>query len=213
MSQEFLNEIANKSYSSCMLNDVEGWCSHRPLLYLALELTKNSNKPIVELGCGDGSTIQLNQYIQTDNRKLISFDTNQEWINKYIHLESNKHQFVYKPDNFAYNQESKEWYDKTPEIVDWLTDVSKDGISVCLVDHACGERRHSDMKLIYNQCDFMVVHDSEPAATGYMMDRVWGLFKYKLNIKRFGAWATIVSNTHDVTKFDGMKIGEFEINV
>ena len=69
------------------------------------------------------------------------------------------------------------------------------------------------MKLIYNQCDFMVVHDSEPEATGYMMNRVWGLFKYKLSIKTLGAWATIVSNNQDVTKFHGMKIGEFELSL
>lgn len=94
-----------------------------------------------------------------------------------------------------------------------MNNVSKDGISVCLVDHACGERRHSDMKLIYNECDCMVIHDSEPATTGYMMNRVWGLFKYKLNIKRWGAWATIVSNKYDVTKFNGMKIEEFEVSI
>lgn len=213
MTQKYLDDIVKKAEAKYLLTDVSDWCSHRPLLYLALELTKSSNKPIVELGCGEGSTIQLNQYIQTDNRKLISFDTNQEWINKYIHLKSNNHEFVYKPDNFSFNQESKQWYDKTPEIVDWLNNVSKDGISVCLVDHACGERRHSDMKLIYNECDCMVIHDSEPATTGYMMNRVWGLFKYKLNIKRWGAWATIVSNKYDVTKFNGMKIEEFEVSI
>jgi|LakMenEpi03Aug12_release.lakeMendotaPanAssembly.Ray.scaffolds.fasta_scaffold405496_2 hypothetical protein len=213
MTQKYLDNIAKKPEANYLLNEVEGWCSHRPLLYLALEMTKSSNKPIVELGCGYGSTTQLNQYIQTDKRKLISFDTNQEWLNKFIHLQSNKHEFVYKPDNFAYNQESQEWYDKTPEIVDWLTDVSKDGISVCLVDHACGERRHSDIKLIHENCDFMIIHDSQPPATGYMMDKIWGLFKYKLNMKKWGDWATIVSNKHDVTKFDGMKIGNFEVNI
>lgn len=213
MNQEYLNTIVNKPEAKYLLSDVHGWCSHRPLLYLALELTKNSDKPILELGCGHGSTRQLNQYVQTDNRKLISFDTNQEWLNKFNDLKSNKHEFVYKPDNFAYDIPSEKWYDKTPELTDWLTDVSKDGISVCLVDHACGERRHSDMKLIYQKCDIMVVHDSEPEAKGYMMDRVWGLFKYKLSIKKWGAWATIVSNKYDVTKFHGMRIGVFDVSI
>lgn len=213
MNQEYLNTIANKPEAKYLLSDVAGWCNHRPLLYLALELSKDSNKPILELGCGDGSTRQLNQYIQTDNRNLISFDTNQEWLNKFNDLKSDKHEFVYQPDNYVFDVGSKTWYNKSLEIVNWLTDVTKDGISVCLVDHACGERRHSDIKLIHQKCDFIVIHDSEPQATGYMLDKIWGLFKYRLNIKTTGAWATIVSNKYDVTVFDGGKIKEHEVKV
>ena len=59
----------------------------------------------------------------------------------------------------------------------------------------------------------MIIHDSEPQATGYMMNKVWPLFKYVIHFKQFGAWTTMVSNRHDVTKFDKMKIKEFELNV
>jgi hypothetical protein len=187
MSQEFLNEIANKSYSSCMLNDIEGWCNHRPLMYIALELTKKSTAPILELGCGKGSTEQLHQYVNHDNRTLISFDTNENWLNTYKHLENNNHKLVYKTD------------EQTSE---WLNEITNEGISVCLIDHAPGERRHSDIQSIYKKCDILVIHDSEPEATGYMLDKIWHLFKYRLDIKRNGAWATMVSNKYDFSKFN-----------
>jgi hypothetical protein len=213
LNQQYLDSIVNKPESSIFLDDVQAWSNHRILLYLGLELTKGSTKPILELGCGHGSTPHFNKYIQTDDRKVISFDTNEEWVNKFSQFKSDKHEFVYKPDNFAYDQKTEQWYDKTPEIINWLDNVSEDGISVCLVDHACGERRHSDLKRIHTKCDVIVIHDSEPPSTGYMMDRIWHLFKYVLHYKKNNLWASIVSNKYDVTKFDKMKIREFEVNV
>ena len=190
-------------------SNVNGWDSHRPLLYLALELTKQSTKKILELGCGEGSTPYLNKYIQDDNRNLISFDTNPEWLNKFSYMQSEKHKFVFQPDNFTFDAKNNEWYDRTPEITNWLDEVTEDGVSVCLVDHACGERRHSDIKRIYQKCDIMVIHDSEPQATGYMMNKIWNLFSYTLHFKKFGAWATLVSNKYDVSKFNNLELKNF----
>lgn len=192
MNQDFLNNIANKPYSSCMLNKIEGWCNHRPLMYIALELTKKSNSPILELGCGLGSTEQLHEYVKHDNRTLISFDTDENWLNTYKHLEGPNHKLVYKSDK---------------DTTEWLNEVTNDGISVCLIDHAPGERRHSDIELIYKKCDILIIHDSEPEATGYMLHKIWHLFKYRLDIKRNGAWATMVSNKYDFTQLNNTTLG------
>jgi hypothetical protein len=207
MDQKFLDEISN-SESAFMLEDVSSWCSHRPLLYVALELTKNSNKPILELGCGDGSTLYLNRYIENDKRKLISLDTNQEWLSKYNHLGSDKHELVFKKDNLSWDKDQLKWYDASQDLPEWLDGVTENGISVCLVDHACGERRHVDIQKIYDKCDIIVIHDTEIGAGDYKLDKIWHLFKYRMNLIMPAA-AAIVSNKYDVTKIKGLKLKDF----
>jgi SAM-dependent methyltransferase len=207
MNQQFLDDLTQSS-SSFLLENVQSWCSHRPLLQIALELTKGSNKPILELGCGFGSTEQLHKYVETDIRKLYSLDTNKEWLSKYKYLQNNKHELVFKQDDLRWDSEKLEWCDTSLDIPDWLDSVCKDGISVCLVDHACGERRHVDIKRIYEKCDIIVIHDTQPQATGYMMNKIWHLFQYRCNLI-MGDDATIISNKYDVGKLHKLKFKNF----
>jgi hypothetical protein len=73
---------------------------------------------------------------------------------------------------------------------------------VVLIDHAPGERRWIDVQKYAYSAKIIVIHDSEPAATGYMMDKIWGMFKYRKDYESPGAWATMVSNHIDVSKFE-----------
>jgi hypothetical protein len=65
------------------IKNVKNWDNHRPFLFWALEKTKESKKPIVEFGCGYGSTPYLQEYAELNSRKLISYDFDLEWANKY----------------------------------------------------------------------------------------------------------------------------------
>ena len=156
------------------LKGVANWNNHLYLLWPALEATKGK---VVEFGCGDGSTNQLHQYCKDTNRKLESYDFNKEWVEKYRHLESDNHKLYHAPDWDAVN----------------LTEVD-----VLLIDHSPGERRWEDIKKYANVAKYIVIHDSEPAATGYMLNKIWGLFKYRKDYKTDGAWATVVSNFHEL---------------
>lgn len=162
------------------LEGVKNWDNHRPLLWLALEATKTHEKPVLEMGCGDGSTPYLKGYCDKNNRTLISYDYNKEWADKYnaIHVE------------------------------DWDS-IEHDNYSVVLIDHSPGERRYLDIIKLCNSCEYMIIHDSEPAATGYMLDKIWNLFKYRCDLKTDGAWATVVSNVNDVTEWKGKNIADF----
>ena len=64
------------------LKDVHGWNNHRPLLWWALQHTKQSAFPILEMGCGDGSTPYLQEYCKNHNKQLISYDYDKEWAAK-----------------------------------------------------------------------------------------------------------------------------------
>lgn len=154
---------------SKFIENVQNWDNHRPLLWWALKETKGQIEPVLEMGCGEGSTPYLKQYLKTDKRKLISYDYSKEWADKY----------------------------NANHVTDWDA-IEHENYSVILIDHSPGERRHLDVIKLANKCNYMIIHDSEPAATGYMLDKVWHLFPYRRNLKTEGAWATIVSTKHEI---------------
>lgn len=161
------------------------WDNHKILLRLALGGTNMSEHPILELGCGDGSSPTLQEFVKHNHRELLSYDYDKEWAEKYgaSHV--------------------KDW----DEAVDWNKKYS-----VALVDESPGEQRHKSLMLLKNVCDIVIVHDSEPVAEeGYSLKKIWNLYKYKVDLVSKGAWATAMSNRHDVTLWAGMKFGEYEI--
>lgn len=163
------------------------WDNHKILLKLALDETNYSHHPVLELGCGDGSSPALKAYSLEYLREVLSYDYDKEWAEKYgaIH------------------------------VTDW--DISVDWnkkYSVALVDESPGEQRHKSLMLLKNVCDIVIVHDSEPAAEeGYQLAKIWSLYKYKVDLVSNGAWATAMSNTYDVTQWAGLMHGEYEIKL
>lgn len=133
--------------------------------YLLWEALKLTKGKVVEFGCGDGSTPYLDKYCKKHKREFKSYEGHKDWANKF-----NSH-----------------------FIEDW-EQINESDIDVLFIDHAPGERRHLDVIKYANIAKIIVIHDSEPEATGYMMDKVWHLFKYRKDYTSTGAWATMVSN-------------------
>lgn len=160
------------------------WDNHKLLLRLALKETEGSNLPILELGCGDGSSPCLQEYSKETGRKVDSYDYDKAWAKKYN------------------STHVKDW-----DELDWMKQYS-----VALVDESPGEQRHKSIMLLMHTTDIIIVHDSEPAATaGYMLDKIWHLFKYKVDLVSNGAWATALSNKHDLSKWVGFKYENYEV--
>lgn len=154
------------------LKDVQNWDNHRYLLWDALEATEGD---VIEMGMGQGSTPFLHQYCTDAKRKLYSYENNREWFEKFTNYESEYHSLRH---------------------VTYWDDVVRahPTPSVVLIDHAPGERRWEDVRNFAYGAKTIVIHDSEPAAIGYMLDKIWGMFKYRRNHESPGAWASIVSN-------------------
>ncbi len=183
------------------LKGVTDWDNHRCLLWYALE---NTTGPVIEMGCGDGSTRQLHEYCASRSRLLHSFDTDQDWLNRFSDCISDTHTFTHIVNNWEIAQ----------QIVPHP--------SVMLSDNAPGERRIVDIK---NYSDHMapggiiIIHDSQPPPTAadYGYERIWSLFKYKVDlsagknpdpaIKDNRTWASAVSNDFDVSQWIGMETG------
>ena|ERR1700760_152961 len=165
------------------LKEVSGWNNHLPLLWLALEETKGSVLPVIEFGSGMGSTPYLRQYCQEAGREFNTYDGHKEWAEQM----------------------------NSTLVTDWGTaDIYKDS-SVILVDNAPGEIRHEIMAIMKNRALIVVVHDSEAEATGYMLDKVWPLYKYRVNLTGGNTWASAVSNTIDLSIFEGQQFGEYKV--
>jgi hypothetical protein len=147
---------------------ITNWNNHRPLLWFALQATHAGL--VLELGAGEGSTPLLREYCSKAGRGLFTYDSNGDWARKF----------------------------GVEHVLDWdLHGLWNTHYSVALVDHAPGEHRYVAMQLLATTTDIIVIHDSEPDHKGYMLDKIWGLFKYKVNLRRLdceGAWATAVSN-------------------
>lgn len=186
--------------------DANDWNNHIFLLWLALEETKAGE--VIEMGCGDGSTRQLNKYCHDNNRHLHSFDTDKEWLKRFSDYATPNHSFHYI---------ENDWH------------IVKDMIpnpSVILIDHAPGERRIVDVKRFMDINGILVLHDTQPPPTAadYGYERIWPLFKYKVHLTcpvnpdpapdgslHNRTWASAVSNHYDVTKWRGLKYQDYEI--
>lgn len=159
-------------------SDFDGYSSHRPLLYAALE---NTNGDVVEFGSGEGSTLLLNEYCEQQEREFTSFESNPEWFNKMV--------------------------EKFPDLIfvkNWdHVILGTKRIGVLFIDHAPGERRKFDIDKYRSQADVIVVHDTEMSADyGYKMSTVLDSFKYRKDFRpeRY-AHTTAVSETIDISKW------------
>lgn len=154
------------------------WDSHRPLLWAALEATKHLKLPVLELGCGYGSTPFLQKYCVENELLLYSYDFDSNWAFKFHAIH------VTNWDNIPWRKE----------------------YGVVLVDMSPGEyRRQALMKL--PNAKIIVIHDSEPKGwnlSDYQVRPLFKNFKFVLDyeVEKPGAWATALSNEINVTLFN-----------
>lgn len=140
-----------KTYNEiCLSYETDPYATHQPALIWALE---NSMGNILELGVGDTSTLLLHNSIKNTNKKIISVDDNQEWLNKYAHLKNKNHDFIYvNPTLFDWNNKIDEFLN-----INW---------GIVFVDHANVEHiwrvsRPYAIKKLIDCSDFVVAHDSD----------------------------------------------------
>jgi hypothetical protein len=160
------------------------WDNHRPLLLLALSLT--GKRDVYEFGAGDGSTSYLRAYCKHHGRHFQSWENNKEWADKCgsVHVQD-------------WNNEGLFW-----------------SAGVVFIDHAPGEQRIVTIAELAkrNDTSIIVIHDTEEGGAGdYKFEKIWHLFKYRLNYNKTGggAGATAVSNTIDLNQFRGLSLGAY----
>ncbi|SRR6266496_541208 len=166
------------------LRDVSGWNNHLPLLWLGLEDTQHNKHPVIEFGSGLGSTPILKQYCKDAGREFLSYDNNAEWAEQMGSI----------------------------LIPNWSTAEIYKRSSVILVDCAPGESRHEIMAIMKDRADIIIVHDTEKDGSGnYLYEKIWPLFKFRINLTGGSTWASAVSNTIDLSIFVGNEFGQYKV--
>ena len=149
--------------------------THRSPLREAIARTTG---PVLELGMGDGSTPILNRVAVLCDRLVCSYDHIAAWVEKYQGLRGPQHRI-----------ELVTSYDDCP--------IEETRWAVAFVDHAPEGRRVIDLARLVQVTQVIVVHDTEHPDYGY--DRIFGLFKYRLDYKTHVPWTSLLSNHIDVS--------------
>lgn len=124
--------------------------THQPYL---TEVCKFVNGNILECGCGEGSTILLKQLIQNTNRKLVSLESNLDWLNKYTHLADSSHTFYHIDAN---NDDTMETGNKW---VKHIIDNQLNDFDIVFIDSSPWLSRKCCFDYFLNKAKVIVVHD------------------------------------------------------
>jgi hypothetical protein len=94
---------------------------------------------VLELGAGSYSTPLL--HLLCGKRRLVTGDSDADWLGEFSSLRSNTHEFHHVVDWSAWSQIDGKW-------------------AVAFVDHWPEPRRPDDIRRLKNNCTFIVVHDA-----------------------------------------------------
>jgi hypothetical protein len=140
----------------------DNWSTHQPVLYA---VSKSTIGPIIEFGCGHGSTDLLHEICQKEGRLLITLDDDYYWMNKFTQKylgrgynldNSGWHKFYYVPGKNLKDLENPAHWVDFMENFDLLTSVDFD---VCFIDQSPWLARYETIKRMKNKARFVIVHD------------------------------------------------------
>ncbi len=142
----------------------DSYSTHQPVLYEAVMRTSG---PVVEFGCGHGSTPLLHKIC--DGRRLLTLE-DAEWLEKFILLTTSWHGFGLAVD----------WAGTTDYVALQLWDVA-------LIDHAPWEARVAAVLALKDKIKFIVLHDCDYFVTHGLLD-FDELFKYHKEFLPLKPW-------------------------
>jgi len=140
----------------------DDWSTHQPVLYAIATSTKG---PIIEFGCGHGSTDLLHEICEKEERILITIEDDLEWLTKFSEKyqghgynpdNSGWHKFYYVPGKNLDDRENPAHWIAFMDEFELLDQLSFD---VCFIDQAPWLARYETLKRMKDRARFVVVHD------------------------------------------------------
>jgi hypothetical protein len=139
--------------------------THQPILYA---IASNTTGPIIELGCGYGSTDLLHEVCKQTGRVLVTLEDDQEWLN----------QFKAKYKNDGYVDDNSGWHKmyfvpgkkENPDRespAHWVSFFETTGIlrslnfEVCFIDQSPWLARYESIKRVKNLVRYVILHDCD----------------------------------------------------
>lgn len=135
----------------------DAFSTHQPVLYAAALASKG---PIVEFGCGYGSTDLLHEICKKDGRLLISLDDNKKWLNRFKEKYKNEkwHHFYFVPGKNENNRENPSHWIHFLETNQLLNNTF---FGVCFIDQSPWLGRYETLKRMKDKSQFVIVHDAD----------------------------------------------------
>ena len=124
--------------------------THQPFF---IEIIKNTTGDILECGCGDGSTKMIKEQIKNSNRKLISLESNLEWLNKYKHLADSFHELYHIN---AGNDDNIETGNKW---VEFIKENKLNDFDIVFIDSSPWLSRKCCFDYYLNKAKIIIIHD------------------------------------------------------
>lgn len=155
--------------------------THTPVL---IDVLQNSSGTVIELGSGIFSTPLLHWLCFKDNRKVITYENDVEYYDFSIQFKSDNHEVVF--------------------VDSWSSIIFDDFYGVAFIDHDPTNRRITDMLLLMDKTDFIVLHDSERSK----FQEILSCFKYRYDFTLCSPNTSIVSEFKDYAKIINTNTGK-----
>lgn len=154
-------------------------------LPVLMEVMKRSSGDVLELGAGVFSTPFLHWTCEKEKRNLLTIESDWKWhffTRKYYRTDLHKHIHTRNWDNIKAEIE-KRW-------------------DVVLVDHSPSGRRVSEIKILANLANYIIIHDAD-ANKDYQFhySTIYPLFKYRYDFTEIEPATTVLSNFVDLSDF------------
>jgi predicted O-methyltransferase YrrM len=153
--------------------------SHVSILAAAMTMTSG---PVLELGTGYGSTLMLHGLCGASQRKLISLESDKEWMLKFLNYGRSWHSIRYTDDYADIIEYNNQW-------------------GLVFVDHGISEQRGHSVRML-KDTPIIVAHDTCHHFL-YDYEPTLSEFKYRYDYKLGGPMTTVVSNSIDVAAMFG----------
>lgn len=125
-------------------HEENAYYTHQPVLLAALRV---SSGPVLELGVGEGSTQLIHDYCMKHKRRVVSVESNKDWLKRYTHLANARHEF--------YQIESWEPF---------YTDATKQHWGLAFIDQDSSDgfkNRAESFRRLRDHTDYIVLHDCD----------------------------------------------------
>jgi hypothetical protein len=122
--------------------DNNGFATHQPVLEKILLMI---DKPILELGCGEGSTELIHYYGKEKKLPILTVESEKSWMEKYIHMKNESHEFMCI-------ENLNEWADY------FKSDQRTWGL--VFIDQGEWISRQNCLNVLKNKTDYLILHDS-----------------------------------------------------
>ena len=159
-----LLSMANGLHASDGRHQTDPYSTHQPVLY---QIAKSTTGPIIEFGCGYGSTDLLHAICKKEGRLLISLDDDREWLEKfstkylgdgYATDNSGWHKFYFVPGKNNQDPASPAHWVK---FMDELNILKTTVFDLCFVDQSPWLARWETIKRMKETSIYVILHDCD----------------------------------------------------